>query len=335
METGNDNLDERVGGIPVRSEQIGFSGGEMIECGSCRRANPPNRLQCMYCSAALDLPEAAANSIHLKLREVESWEKGFNVVIVPSQISAVTDAAIRAAESASIDQELFKLSLEAGHPMPLIRVGSEEEAKTVVMRLETAGLRIVVVPDEDLKPGVPPVRIRSIDLADGKFSPVTFNSNEVFEHNCSDIVAIVTGSLIESKTESTFKKNGKETKTLDETNFGSDFGVIDVYVGGNTTGYRITAHGFDFSCLGAEKSVLAVENLLRLVDRLRIIAPQARFVSDYVDNRKDLDSVWQPTRHSESNGLKRSGLGFSLSKGEVTSNAEQFTKYSRLQRILI
>ena len=52
---------EWVNNMPVRSENIAFGAEEMITCGKCSRVNPPNRLKCLYCAAALEISAEQAD----------------------------------------------------------------------------------------------------------------------------------------------------------------------------------------------------------------------------------------------------------------------------------
>ncbi len=51
--------------------------------------------------------------------------------------------------------------------------------------------------------------------------------------------------------------------------------MIDIYSREDATGYRIFAKGFDFSCLEAEKEILAAKNLKKLAQKLYEVASEA------------------------------------------------------------
>src|SRR5688572_4094557 len=98
---------EIIDGIPVRSEQIGFSADELISCGNCAKANPPNRLACFYCGEALVLPSDVGAGIRFKPSEIEDWEPGVNIVFT----GGLSDADPKAIASAiAIDIDLLDLS---------------------------------------------------------------------------------------------------------------------------------------------------------------------------------------------------------------------------------
>jgi hypothetical protein len=335
METRNDNLDERVGDIRIRSEEIGFKSDEMLPCGKCGKANPPNRFECLYCGTALDLPDNAAANLRITPREVETWEKAVNVVVSGGSHLVDTQMIAEAAASMSIDDGRLESAVNFPSPSPIHRLSSEADAAEVRKRLETLGFNVSVIPDEALNADNPPVRLRSLEFWDDKLILTAFNSLEKFEFDVTRLILIVPGTIIETRSESILRKTRKETKNLNETNFASDYGVIDIYFAEDSLGYRITAYGFDFSCLGSDKGILAAENLGALSEKLKKAAPLAVFVGDYIEKKNFLDLVWGPTRVNESKGVKRVGLVMARAKGEITSNNQQFTKYSRLQRLLI
>src|SRR5436190_20691575 len=51
-------------------------------CTACGRGNPSNRLNCLYCSAALEVDESSRANARLFLKPAEMWEKGHNLVLI-------------------------------------------------------------------------------------------------------------------------------------------------------------------------------------------------------------------------------------------------------------
>lgn len=332
MNDANDKPVEFVDGIPVASEQIGFRPNELIVCGKCAKSNPPNRLQCFYCGETLDLPAEIADGLLIKPEEIDPLQNGINIVLIPKGRNTETAEIVKAV---AIDEGLIEFALRHDSPMPIARVGEKPDAMRIHDRFSSLGIATKLVPDIELKSETPPKRIRSLAFEKDSISFISFNSNERFDISCSRIEAIIVGSIVETRWDATVKKSRKETKNLDESSTTSDFGVIDLHIAGDSIGYRITAHGFDFSCLGENKSLLAVENFRKLIAVIREAAPAAVFDDTYASKQKFLDLVWEPTRRNESKGVQRAGFGLAVSKGESTSNAVQFTKYSRLRKFLI
>lgn len=332
MNDADDRSVEYVDGIPVASEQIGFRQDELILCGKCAKPNPPNRLQCLYCGDALDLPAEISDGLLIKLEEIDPLQNGINIVLIPKGKNTETAGIVKAV---AIDEGLIEFALRHDSPMPIARVGENDAALRIQDRFSSLGIATKLVPDIELKGETSPKRIRSLAFEKDSISFISFNSNERFDISCSLIEAIVVGTIVETRWDATVKKSRKETKHVDESSTTSDFGVIDVHIAGDTIGYRILAHGFDFSSLGENKSLLAVENFRKLITVIREAAPAAVFDDTYASKQKFLDLVWEPTRRNESKGVLRAGLGLAVSKGESTSNAVQFTKYSRLRKFLI
>lgn len=320
-----------VDGIPVMSEAIGYSSEELIACGRCSKPNPPNRLNCFYCGEALELPAEIAAGIKFRPAEIEAWEPGVNIVSVGE---ATSEAANAAGESVALDADLLALLPRVEPPLPLIRVRPEEE-DTVVERLSSAGLKIGQVNDRTINVDQPSIRLKGIVLEDDSAELISFNSDEVVRIQAADVVLVVSGAIFKSSSEATVKKTRKETKHVDENFDASDHAVIDIYTSGDHRGFRILPHGFDFSCLGASKSLLAVENIKALKELLRSSFPQATFDDSYIAKLTALDRVWPRTVTNTSKGMQRVGWKLERSIGESVSNEEQFTRYSRMRRELI
>ena len=118
---------------------------------------------------------------------------------------------------------------------------------------------------------------------------------------------------------------------LNATETATDERLIDIYSRDYENGFRIEQKGFDFSCLGEEKSLLAAENIQKLARKLKAIAPDASLVEDYIQLRALIGKVWEIAERKDSKGLVRESFGkFNLGNVTTVSNLEQFTKYSRM-----
>ena len=322
MATPGEEEIETVGGLPARSEKIEFDASEMRACGRCGRSNAPNRAECMYCGMALALGGATAN---LKFRPVEPWERAFNVVLLGGGFSDGSGTL-------PVDADILRRAAELAPPVPVIRTASAETAEMVRAKLEGSGFDAAVHSDEDLAAGRPPARLRSLKFEDVGFAVTAFNTGERREFPADSLELIVVGRLFEQREEQTLKRERKGLKETDARSISADSGVIDIYFAGSPDGFRILESGFDFSCLGADKGLIAAGNMGKLVDMLRSRAPSAAVSSDYQSKRSFLDEVWPPQARNDSRGVQRSGFEMSLAKAEITTNAEQFTRYSRLVR---
>lgn len=322
---------QTIDGIPIRSEQIGFSTDELIACGKCARTNSPNRLDCFYCGELLELPVEIAAGIPLKPSEIETWEPGVNIVVTGG-LGAVDPQAIAAA--VAIDPDLIASISAIELPLPLFRL-HKEDADEVAGRLSRLGLSVEQVEDRSLSLGKPPIRLKWITFGDDSWELHPFNSGDPTIVEVSDIALVVIGSLITTAAESKLKKKRKEIKEFDEHFASTDHAVIDIFTTTNETGFRILPHGFDFSCLGERKSLLAAENVKSLLKALEGLTANALFDRSYSSKSAILDRVWPRSVANTSKGIERNWYGVQRGVGSTTSNEEQFTRYSRMRRNLI
>lgn len=329
--------DKWLKNLPAQTENLAFKPEEMILCGKCRRTNPPTRPECFYCGAELESSEAQNEFLKLNLREPEIWEKGFNLIFQPE--SQIFDD-VKLAEIARIlkcEKEFLRKLVAAEKPLPLVRAESAKEAEIIQTRLHGIGIQTLIVGDESLAIEKPARRLRGIEFFGDKLVLILFNRDEIVEIANKDLILIVTGAIFERKVEAVEKRDKKgESKILQSTETSSDEFLIDIYSRENRIGYRIFAKGFDFSCLAAEKGILAAENLKKLAEKLRAAAPKVKFVDDYRHARESLGNVWHVEEKTDSQGLKREGFGkFNLESITTINNSSQFTRYSRLQRHLL
>ena len=325
--------DEWLKDLLVEAEITAFKPEEMIACQQCERKNPPTRRKCFYCNAELEISESQSRFLKPNLRKLEVWEKGFNVIFQP-QINELDETLIaEIAKMLRLEKAGLQKILSAHKTLPLAHAESEKEAEIARTRLSELGLETFVLSDETLTIEKPPQRLRGIEFFDGKLILILFNHDEIVELPPEDVVLIVTGAIFERKVESTERHNKKgENKILKMTETASDESLIDIYSRQDAIGYRILARGFDFSCLEADKEILAKDNIKKLIQRLREFAPNAKFVDDYLQMRENLGNIWEVEHKSDSTGVKRETIGkYSLGNMTVVNNLSQFTKYSRLQ----
>jgi len=310
----------------LQSEDIAFAQGELIECQACSRKNAPDRAACIYCGRDLGNSQATK----LALRKLESWEKGFNVIArqLPIEQTALNAIAILL----GVEKERLSEIAESNAPLPLARVESLAAADAIAFRLAEHGGDCRVIADTDLNAEKPPIRLKRIDLDSEQIALVDFNSDKVYRLESSDISLIVTGRLITSRTDVLEKRRrGGKSDLLDETSTSSDEAVADIYTKGDANGFRIRLSGFDFSCLGSERQLIAAQNFRLLLERLRTIATNAKII-DYLPVRHFLDDVWELESRKDALGRISAGLG---KKGfgsvATTNNVSQFTNFSRMR----
>lgn len=317
----------------VQSEEIAFAANELVRCDKCARTNGPGRLRCIYCGNELEAAQSAG--VISGFRKPEAWESAHNVITTAGRSNDLNIAEI--AELVSLEATGAAAILDAGVSLPIARVESEKLAERLSNRLQELGLTCVVISDAGLAAEKPPVRLRSIRMSNDDICVENFNTRDITRIPASELALIIPGLIAESRLDSLEKKRrGGSVAFIDETATVADETVLDLYSRHDPAGYRIHVAGFDFSGVGEEKSFLGSENLRRLIARLREIAPDAKFVDSYASLRGSLGLVWEVESRSDPQGIRHSGFGRrGFGNVKTTSNLNQFTKFSRLQWLLI
>jgi hypothetical protein len=317
------------------SEPLGFPAEQMIRCEECLRANPPTRVSCLYCVAALPVTESSARLRKPVLRQPEKHQLGYNNILLPVEGIAteiVADAAALVKLSAENVQQLVSQNL----PMPVARTVSREEADLVTLRLNDLGLRCVTVSDEELGLSSSVKRVRAMSFEDERVV-IYHSGTEETSLLWSDVILILTARLIETRLEIKERMTRKKENEILETNeFFRDEAVIDFYTTTYSFTWRVGATGFDFSCLGREKALVVNENISRLERLIIAKAVNAQLDASYQRVRNLLELAWSTQPETQSSGWRRERPG-KLSVGAATtkSNETQFTRYSRLRRYLL
>ena len=315
----------------IQSEDIAFKQNEMVDCRSCGRANPPNRINCIYCAGELEVASSNTAAARFTSRKLEAWERAFNVILekTPSEEQHVR----RAADLLDLETSVFAEITKSEVALPVARVETEKGAALISTRLEELGFLCSVASDEELAPDEPHVRLSAVELGDQTLSVVSFNKKERIEIAWSDLAMIISGVLTKGRVDSLEKKRRRgKAKLIHETATSSDEQIFDIYTRNDATGFRVHQAGFDFSCLGENKGLLASDNMRLLIAELKRRAPDAVFVDSYSKLRHLLNDVWEIESRKDFYGLQRSGFGKIESASVAsTSNLTQFNKFSRLQ----
>lgn len=318
-------------GTPVRSEEIGFRPDLLTTCCSCGRKNPPDRAKCLYCGEELSVTPEFADKVAPELRKLEDWESGYNIIISPAD-SGSAQCVPEIARMLEMEPADIGAALETGQPLPIARLVSLRDAERSAERITELGIPAKIVADADLMPDRSPTRLRSIEFGMDELILVDFNRSARTAIANSDLVLIVTGVINETKTDILEKKRRGSVKVLDESETFSDEAVIDIYSRTDPVGSRVLLTGFDFSCLGADRGLIAAENLRSLVIALHEFAPESRIVNSYSAVRDAIAGVWEIDHRRDSRGMQRSGFGkFEFGNTASSSNLKQFNIFSRLQ----
>ena len=320
------------------SEPQGFSPDQMIRCEECLRANPPTRVSCLYCVAPLPLTES---SLHLRrpdLRQPEKHQAGYNNILLPQE-QVVSDRAIDEAAG------LLKLSavnlrdlVSQAAPLPVARTASREEAELVSLRLRDLGLSCAALSDEELGLSFETLRrVRSLNFDDASLTIHEAGETEATRVAWSEIILILSARLVETRLEVKERKTRKtESEIIDTSEFFKDETVLDFYTASHASTWRITATGFDYSCLGAAKTLIANENIGKLKQLFLEKAVNAQIDDSYARLRPLLELAWATNAETQSNGWRRERPGMlTVGVATIRSNETQFTRYSRLQHYYI
>ena len=327
MPKDNENIRLPLLGPVEPSEPQGFAPDQMVRCDECLRANPPTRINCMYCSVPLPATEASARLRKPILRKPEKHQVGYNTIVFPSAHAFSAEAIGEAAGLLKLKDDELRRILNEAVPLPLARTASREEAELVFARLQSLGFDVVTLVDESaLK------RVRSFAFDESRFVVNPGYTNNEFEDLWSNVVLIVPARLIARRVEvKELKTRRAESEILDTSEFFSDEVVIDFYTATSPETWRISAGSFDFSCLGPEKALISSENIARLQRWLVAKATNARVDDSYSRLRSALDLVWPPEQETQSSGWRRERPGkLSVGMATINSNESQFTRYSRL-----
>lgn len=320
------------------SEPLGFPAEQMIRCEECLRANPPTRVSCLYCVAPLPLTESSARLRKPVLRPPEKHQLGYNNILLPVESSLAIEIISEAAALLKLSTENIEQLISQKVAMPVARTASREEAELVTLRLRDLGLSCLTVSDEEL--GLESSdnvvkRVRAMSF-DDECVLISHSGTEETNVSWSDVILILTARLIETRLEIKEHMTRKpENEILDTSEFFRDEAVIDFYTATDSFTWRVNATGFDFSCLGKEKALVANENIVRLQKLIVEKAVNAQFDDSYRRVRNLLELAWSTQSEMQSSGWRRERPG-KLSVGLATtkSNESQFTRYSRLRYYL-
>lgn len=223
----------------------------------------------------------------------------------------------------------------AAESLPLTRTPTLDEADRIVEGLSALGIQTVIIPNDDLLLDLTAKKIRALKYSDDSLTGVTTGSDAKVTVAWDEITLVVTGRLLSNRVELEERRRRGRTQTVDSRQLSADESVLDLYAKSQEGNWRILAGSFDFSCLGAAKSVTTFQNFSALVKLLSERAPGAWFDETYARTRMLLETVWPLKPEVKRGEWRRSGAGkFDTTTATVTDNEAQFTRYSRLRHCL-
>jgi hypothetical protein len=315
-------------GEPLRR----FAADELVACEKCSRPNAPTRMNCLYCGTPLPVTEHSESLRRPALKKFEEWEQGFSVVMLPRGGEEFLREDISdAASLLKLEPERLGEIVKARRALPLVRANTEEGAAVFVKRLGALGIRAEVFADEVLEKQ--PERVRALALNEDALVCWTSPEEEPRRVSWTEVALLVVGRVVTRRVEVEQRqtKLSSRNRVVDTRELTADEAVLDIYTQADD-GFRVMADGFDYSCLGAGKRLLARDNFNALVAALRERAPSAVFDDEYMRLRTSLNAAWPPSEHTGSSGLRRERTGrLNTESVTTTSNETQFTRYARLR----
>ncbi|MGB9180705.1 MAG: hypothetical protein WCB68_15850 [Pyrinomonadaceae bacterium] len=326
-------------GAPASPERVqAFTPEQMVKCERCSRANGPTRTNCIYCGTPLPVTEASAALQMPTLRRLDKGEQGFNSIFLPDANLRLNEEGFReAAAVLRMDASVLRKILSLNQPLPLARAASFDEAALIQRRLGAFGMDILMVADEDLAVEIkPPKRVRAFKFTDEHLIGYEMGSVEGLREAWSEIILFVTGRLVVQSVEIEEKRGRRDDKEIvNARETSADDAVLDIYTVHLDGGWRVSANGFNYSCLGKKMRILAAENFTKLTEELRALAPAAEYDDFYWQARHALASVWPFDQRTQSSGVRRKGIArYNVAEVTTSDNETQFTRYSRLRQYL-
>jgi hypothetical protein len=316
------------------AEHRAFAPAEMVDCPACFRANPPTREKCLYCGAALPATEKNVPLPVAPSPQEAPSEKLFHVVVVPAQNEVDETVMSEAAKLLELTSNELNSLLSAKTAAPLRSTTTLAEAETVRERLHALGIETVSIDEERLNPGSGSNELRGLELLEDSLTAVLRRGAERVRRTWQDLSLIVQGRLHVTTVEVEQKRSRKRSQVLNEREMSTDEAVLDLYVRDDPAGWRIRSGSFDFSCLGKEKAMTAFENFAVLSNLLRQRSANVHFDDSYNRLRSVLNKVWPIEQGGDITERRRSAKGRIEAKITSSDNEAQFTRYSRMLRMV-
>ena len=314
-----------------------FAPDQMVRCDECLRANPPTRVNCLYCAAVLPSTETTAHLQKPALRPLEKWEQGYNNILLPPVANLTAADLAEAAHLLRLRTEDLSCILSSETPLPLARAATIDEAQLVQRRLSLLGIDSSIMPDtEPGTDGSGVVKVRALEIDESGIYAYQTPEAPFIRVPWSDLVLLVVGRVVVKRVEMKERKGTrKENSILDSSEFYTDEIVADLYTRAQAMPFRFAANSFDFSCLESKKGLLAGENIARLLQLFREYAPHVEYDDSFNSVRKILEPVWPSEQQNESSGWRRDRPGkYSIGSIMELTNEMQFSRYSRLRHHL-
>lgn len=313
-----------------------FAPAEMVTCGSCLRANPPTRPNCVYCGERLPPTKPVAAQHAESFAASAAASTGFYVVLSVRANEPIDESLWQEiATRADLMLPDLQSALRAGGGLPLFKVKTSKEADELIDEFRALGIQTSSIKDEDLRASSVNRKIRALEFSDTGINGLVRTSAERLFEKWSDLTLLVTGRLQMNNVEDVVRHKRGGQKPVDRRELTNDESIFDLYSRSAGDGWRIVADSFDFSCLEERKGITAFENFRALINLLRERAENLEVDDSYLAVRPLLAKVWPLGANTRTGGWRRSGAGkFDISTVTTSDNENQFTNYSRLLQCL-
>ena len=296
---------------PIDLSPSPFAADQMVRCEECLRANPPTRLNCLYCAAVLPISETTAALQKPALRPLEKWERGYNNILLTPAANVNEASIAEASDLLRMRVEDLTRILASAVPLPLARAATIDEAQLVQRRLGKLGIDSRIMADAETGPEEI-IKVRSLDIDDAGVyayqTPETPSIHILWSH----FLLFVGGRIVSKRVELKEQKAARsENRILSNSEFVTDETVVDFYTIEEPAPYRIAANSFNFSVSVRKRSARRREPLevAAVVPRTRDQCARRIFNSV----RKALEPVWPPEQQNESSGWRRERPGNTVS----------------------
>lgn len=335
MSKDNENVPMLNEGPSPDSKTRAFTPDQMVHCESCLRANPPNRINCLYCESRLTVQPAAIALKRPALRPLEKWEQGYNNILLPPPANLAESCLAELADFLRLEKEDLQRIVASQMPLPLARSSSKYESELIRQRLGAAQLPSLIVADAAL--GLEQsLKLRSLEFRGDGLDAYQSPQAQPQKILWGDFVLLTSGRITRKRVELTEERKRSENRVLEADQFFADENVVDIFAKHEAAPFRIASGSFDFSCLADRKRLVAQENMPILAEVIRAHAPGIVYDQTYNSLRKALDPVWRPDQQNQSTGWRRGRPGkYSIGSVRETSNESQFSRYSRLRYYLL
>ena len=337
MPKDNENVPPLPDEPIARLDPPSFSPDQMVRCEECLRANPPTRVNCLYCAAILPTDETTIHLQKPSLRPLEKWEQGYNNILWPPPANVSEPGLSEGAALLRLATADLARILALKMPLPVARAATLEEALLVQRRLANVEIGTRIVLDAELgAEETPSTKVRAIEIDETGIRAFQTPETPASHIQWSDFELLVAGRLVTRRFELKEQNRARsEASIVDASEFFTDEPVFELHSRTLSLPYRFSANSFDFSCLGNMKSLLSGENIATLLNRFCENAPHAERDESYNLVRKALEVVWASQQQHESIGWRRERPGkYTVGSATETSNERQFSRYSRLRYFL-